>query len=257
MNIVLNELEWARCAIMDRNLGRKPYETLVRVAKLYIYEGNNKASVRRNLEDFIARCEPGTPLPGWGDTIERAIKMASKYKPVQLDHVSVTQPEMDIISKLESKQLQRLAFTLLCISKYWDAVHPQNDHWIKNTDAEIFKMANINTSIKRRCQMYTQLVEHGLIAFPKKVDSVNIHVLFQKDGDSALDVDNFQNVGYQYQYYCGNSGFFRCAECGLVVHDSRTGSGRRQKYCRDCAITMKLKQNVDSKMRRQMLSIGA
>ena len=36
MSIVLNECEWAERAIKDKTLGKKPYETLSRVAKYLI-----------------------------------------------------------------------------------------------------------------------------------------------------------------------------------------------------------------------------
>ena len=37
MSIVLNEYEWAEKAIRDRDLGKKPGETIGRVAKYYLH----------------------------------------------------------------------------------------------------------------------------------------------------------------------------------------------------------------------------
>ena len=38
MSIILNEYEWAERAIKEKLLGKKPYETLSRVAKCYTYK---------------------------------------------------------------------------------------------------------------------------------------------------------------------------------------------------------------------------
>ncbi len=39
MNIILKENEWAEKMIQDRSLGKKPYQTLYRVARYYLDSG--------------------------------------------------------------------------------------------------------------------------------------------------------------------------------------------------------------------------
>ena len=50
MSIVLNEYDWAEKAIKDKVLGKKPYETLSRVAKYYTYKNHTRKEVRRMLD---------------------------------------------------------------------------------------------------------------------------------------------------------------------------------------------------------------
>lgn len=53
--IVLNENDWAVEMIQSRSLGRKPYETLCRVAKYYIdKKGYSKKEVRKTMDDFCS-----------------------------------------------------------------------------------------------------------------------------------------------------------------------------------------------------------
>jgi len=44
MNIILKENEWAEKMIQDRSLGKKPYQTLYRVARYYLDSGYSKTT---------------------------------------------------------------------------------------------------------------------------------------------------------------------------------------------------------------------
>ena len=160
----------------------------------------------------------------------------------------MTAKEMASIEKLEGKQLRRLAFTLLCAAKYWDAVSERNDHWVNTSDREIMQMANIGTSIKRQSAMFAKLKEEGMIRFSRKIDNLNVQVLFIEDGETALHIQNFRNLGYQYLKYYGGL-YFECENCGLTVKIQEPARGRRQKYCPSCAIEVKTRQNVNAVMR--------
>ena len=52
MTIVLNEHDWARECIETRNLGKKPFETLCRVAKYYLDKDYGKKEARKATEQF-------------------------------------------------------------------------------------------------------------------------------------------------------------------------------------------------------------
>ena len=145
MSIVLNEYDWAERAIKDKALGKKPYETLSRVAKYYTYKNYARKEVRRLLDEFLLQCEPAASLVTWSDTLDSATKYATKYPLIMIDEILVTKTEMEKIDSLSGKQLRRLAFTLLCISKYLYTVSENANYWVNTPDNEIMKMANINT----------------------------------------------------------------------------------------------------------------
>ena len=85
-----------------------------------------------------------------------------KYEAVDIDQIPITTSELDIIESMNGVQIERLAFTLLCLAKYWYMVSPETDYWVNNKDNEIMALANINTSIKRQCLLYGTLKESGL-----------------------------------------------------------------------------------------------
>lgn len=249
MTIVLNEYEWAQEKIKERSLGTKPFETLSRVAKYYIDNDYPKREVRNMLDNFLLQCEPTASLPKWSDTLDYAVARALKYDAIKIECLEISNPEIETIRKLEGKQIQRLAFTLLCLSKYWDIINPHGDHWVNSKDSDIMRMANINTSIRRQSAMYHTLNELGLIQFSKKIDNTNVRVCFAAPGDTAIVITDFRNLGYQYLRHQGEP-YFECQNCGVTVKlESKVG--RKQKYCKECAVKIHMRQTVNSVMRQR------
>jgi len=250
MTIVLDENAWAQEMIANRTLGKKAFETLSRVARYYLDEGMSRRDARMRLDTFLTQCDPTASLSKWSDTLDFAVKRALKSTALKIDCIIVTVPEMEKIDSLESRQIRRLAFTLLCLSKYWDAVNSRGDHWVNSEQREIMKMANINTSLKRQSLMYGALRKLGMVEFSRKVDNTNVRVTFAEAGEPALKITDFRNLGFQYLRYHGEP-YFECQNCGIVT--KRVGGansrGRPQKYCKDCANEVAVKQRVDWVMR--------
>lgn len=250
MTVILNESEWAKDMIKQRSLGKKPFETLYRVAGYYIESGYRKKEVRKNLESFLLQCEPTASVPKWSNIIDSAIDRATKYKQIKIECIYITKPEMERIEEIQSKQIRRLAFTLLCLAKYWDAVNPNGDHWVNNRDTEIMKLANISTSVKRQSSMYHALIDEGFIRPSKKIDNTNVRVCFMEDGDPAMQITDFRNLGYQYMKYHGEP-YFECQNCGIVTKYSNPKKGGKQKYCKACAAEIAMQQRINSVMRQR------
>lgn len=245
--ILLNETEWAEAMIQARTLGRKPYETLYRVARYFIDQnGYTKKEVRKALEDFIVQCEPNASIPKWSNTIDYAITHATKYKTIEIDSIPVTASEMKRIDSLGSRQLRRLAFTLLCLSRYFDIVNGTPSHWVNCKDSEIMKMANINTSIRRQSLMYHLLNQNGMIQFSKKISNTNVCVTFQSDDEPVMHITDMRNLGYQYLKYHGEA-YSTCENCGLTFKTNNIGRPRR--YCNDCSNMIKVQRAVNSAMK--------
>ncbi len=251
MSIVLNEYDWAERMIENHDLGKKPLETLTRVSKYYLENGYRKKEIRELLDTFMLQCDPQAPLVHWSGLLDKIAKNADKYPLIRIDGVDITDKELERIEGLEGKQVRRLAFTLLCVAKYWDAVSEQNNHWVNSQDKEIMQMANINTSIKRQSAMFADLRTAGLVRFSTKIDNLNVQVLFTEAGKTAIHIQDFRNLGYQYLKHYGGP-YFECVNCGITVKTQEPGRGRKQKYCPSCAAEIRMRQNIASVMRRRV-----
>lgn len=250
MSIVLNEYDWAERMINNHDLGKRPTETLNRVAKYYFANQYSKREVRKMLDTFLIQCDPSASLSGWSETLDRIAKNVDKYPIIKMDGVDISVKEMESIEKLGGMQLRRLAFTLLCVAKYWYTVSEKNDYWVNTLDREIMQMANISTSVKRQSAMFAELKAVGMIRFSKKIDNLNVRVNFVECGQTALHIQDFRNLGYQYLKYYGGA-YFKCENCGLTVKIQEPARGRRQKYCPSCSIEVHTRQMVESVMRRR------
>ena len=242
MTIMLNEHEWAKNMLQSHSLGKKPTETLGHIARYYIDEhqgekGISKREVRKKLESFLVQCDPSTSIPKWDNALTYVINRAFKRKTIYIENITITKPELDKIVILKGKQLRRLAFTLLCLSKYWDSVNFTDTHWVNSQDTEIMKMANIVTSVK-------------LIKFSKKVDNTNVRVCFVADGEVILNITDFRNLGHQYERYRGVPCRV-CQNCGLVFSTRNSKGDRPPKYCKECAQIVYMRQSVESVMRNR------
>ena len=251
MSIILNEKEWVEDALYNRQLGPKPTKTLARVARYYHQDqGYSKKEVRNKLDTFLLRCDPDVILIHWDITLDRIAKNANKRPLIKLDGIGVTEAELASISTIDGKQRQRLAFTLLCIAKYWNAVNLSNNGWVNSSDKEIMEMANIRTSIRRQSLMYYDMRALGLIKYSKRIDNLNVRVEYINDSSpEALFISDFRNLGSQYLMYLGES-YFQCFACGLTVKKKNNS----HKYCSSCAADMYIKQSVDSVMRQRIYS---
>lgn len=250
MSIVLNEYEWAERAIKNHDLGKKPIETLSRVSKYYLENQYTKKEIRGLLDTFMTQCDPQVSLVHWSDVLDKIAKAAGKYPLIRIDGVDVSKKELERIEALEGTQVRRLAFALLCVAKYWDLVSESNNHWVNSPDKEIMQMANINTSIKRQSLMFSELREAGFIKFSKKIDNLNVQVTFMEPGETAIHIQDFRNLGYQYLKYYGGA-YFECVNCGLTTKVQEPQRGRPPKYCPSCAVELHTRQMVDSVMRRR------
>ena len=174
--IVLNENEWAEEKIKSNDLGDNTYETLCRVAKYYISNGCSKEYTEQILGRFLVQCDPSIVLIRWSGAIQNAVKYAVENPPIDIDSIKLTKSEMTFIDKIDSVQARRLAFTLLCIAKYYDAVRKTNNHWVSTKDSVVMSMANIKTSMKRQCVLFRMLKDIGFLEFAKKVDNTSTRI---------------------------------------------------------------------------------
>lgn len=249
MNLVMNEYEWVDKALREKALGKSPYETMNRMGKV-LSERYGKHAARKMLDEFLLQCDKNISLVSWSNTLDRIIKNADRHKVIKVDYIPVSDTEMDTIDRLNGRQLQRLAFTLLCVSKYWDSVSDTNNGWVNAPDTDIVKMANINTSIKRQSLMYGQLKDLGLIKFSKRIDNLNVQVLFSDNNEPVLRIHDLRNLGYQYLKFHGEP-YFECENCGITVKIQEPNKGRKPKYCKECAAAVHTAQKVNSVMRHR------
>ncbi len=194
---------------------------------------------------------PGYSPADWSLRLETCAKNADRYALCECTGIRISANERKTIETIGSKVLERLAFTLLCLAKFNDFRNPANNHWISYSNGEIYKTACINATAFNKDSNYHRHRELGLIEYAKKVNNLNIRVLFiDENGGEALFVSDFRTLGYEWRLLKGER-YIRCTGCGLLVKDT---NGKR-KYCKDCAAAGKRMLDRQRMQRRRSLQI--
>jgi len=260
MTIVLNENEWAKEMIDMRTLGKNPFETLKRVARYYLDNHYNKKETRKLLDSFLMICRPDASLVKWSDTLDNALDVALRYEALDISGIEISTSELETINNLKFVQPQRLAFTLLCLAKYWNVINPNNDNWVNTKDNEIMKLAGLSVSLKKQGALYHDLDELGLLQFSKKVDGTNMRVCFVSPGETVMVISDYRNLGNQYLLHSGSKDYFQCQNCGIVTRKNTVIApqypqltGRPQKYCKECAVSVRVCDYVNRAMRKETI----
>lgn len=172
-------------------------------------------------------------ITDWQSLLLDIAAQAKKRPLVKIDNVPITVNEILTIQNIVGKEMQRLAFTLLCLAKYRNISNSNNNDWINYKYRDIFRMANVRATIKEQCLMIHDLKSLGLIRMNKIVDNLSINVCYvdKTDAEIAIHVKDFRNLGYEYQMYCGEN-FSHCEMCGIAMKQSKQ---RNRKFCESCA----------------------
>lgn len=60
--------------INNHDLGKRPIDTLGRVAKYYFANQYSKREVRSMLDTFLVQCDPSVSLSSWSDMLDKIAK---------------------------------------------------------------------------------------------------------------------------------------------------------------------------------------
>lgn len=163
--------------------------------------------------------------------------VAGEVPLLKLDSVPITETEMNIIAGLKTLTTQSIAFSALALAKFETLKFPNVDYWLKGDRwGEISRRADVTITEEKMGYELHKLKQAGMIAFPKRIDSCNVHILYASPMDAedvVMELQNmdYHNLGYAMRAYWGEP-FIRCCECGKWIRQSKNG---RRKYCDDCA----------------------
>lgn len=249
---VFDEKAKAEDALANLTLGVNPFGTLITIAKYYTQiEKLNKRKTREILISFLLACDPKAFVPKWERAIDKAVRLASKSPLIDIPYVPVTQAEVEVIDARGTAPERRFAFALLCLAKYHTLVNGKCNYWVTEETNQIMKLANVNMTVKRQDMAFYNLYKDGYLEYPGTIDRLSCRVLYVNDySPTALKIDDFRNLGYQYEAFKGGA-FYKCEVCGSLVRIS-THSGRPAKYCPDCARVTHSMQRVEANRRMRI-----
>lgn len=223
---LLNKQDLKAC-----DLGDKPSSTLNLLARYYREIGKNDDEIKELLSDFLNRClKDKYKESKWIDSIFYQVVKSKKYNLKKVDNVVVTKSEMEIIQSVKGKSRQKVLFTLLVLSKYYNAVSDKNKNWTNLEYKKIFKLANVQLSIQNQALLINDLYNCGFVNVSKNVGKPNIQINFvDNESDAVLTITRLKDLGKEYLMFCGED-YIRCQKCGTLVKNYKNTN----KYCKTC-----------------------
>ena len=217
--------------LLDNEFGGDTVSDLAMAAKYFYAEGYKQKDVHRKVVELLIRCDPTANPVLMEKTIDRQVKRAAKRELVEIDYIPITKYEMERVDELPNRTIKKMAFSYLCVAKYFNLVNEYNNGWANLALKDICSMGNVALPVDRQFTMRGDLARMGYLQLSVVVDNINARVLFINDNDDdVLHVTSMRDLGNQYFQYHGEP-YVKCEMCGALVRKS----GRRMLYCSACS----------------------
>lgn len=250
--IILNELKYAKYIYDNKILDDKPSFTISLLCKYFIQVLNmSEIETVIAIDNFMKETYPNYIDSEWYTVILKNIKSANKYKLLEIDSINVTKSELETINKLNNEIYEKLAFTILCLSKFQHNRNNSEEYWTdKNMSlTQLKKYANLSLNKNKLIDALHYLCSTGIIRIGYRTSNYNCNFVDEKSEVVIKITDDdigMIDFGNQYLRYL-HKGYF-CKNCGKFVRKVKNKNlskttERIKKYCKSCKEDLRKIQN--------------
>lgn len=247
--IVLNEEKEAQ-KILNNNSGFIKLGDLVLLAK---YFNKHDYPIKDSLKKYINDRTDQYNQVVYDDYIEKAMEQTETFKLRDNNKVHITQNELDTILSIEDFKVQRVAFTMLMVSRYYrvnpsriiqDDIPDDINLFFKNSISDLFKLSKVTYSVSENMRITRELKVLGLVDW---YAGGSAEILFEDKVGKPIKyfTPNESMVYYLYQFH--NCRVVECERCGTWIKLSKKANNT--KYCQDCSIQIDREKAV-ARMRK-------
>lgn len=231
MELILNERKHAEELLETGNVGRKPSAAVTLLVRYYYHiHGLRRKKILAAVDEFMTVNYPGWNMDEWLNTITRYINTAKKYPLLELDQISVSSTEMEVIKSVQNEQCEKLLFASVCAAKYYYAINELNNGWVNVKLPQLFKMANQSGSKRDKLHRVYDLRMLNTVSLAVRGDSTNFHVDIIDNLDEAYKIYRMTDLGNEYMVLTGRGLY--CEKCGRYEKQNKN---KTKKYCKQCA----------------------
>ncbi|TCJ01114.1 hypothetical protein [Cytobacillus praedii] len=227
------------------------------LAKYYQERGNDETIMKDKLQSFCEKNLKGYNPAVHYKVINNAVSygLNDKNKIIQINNISISQPELDYIDNLDLEHnYKRVVFTLLVLQRLFKNYLKIKDGEVKSDDyyfggfknyRDLVSVAKITFDKKKKSKVKNvhDLIrlfhEKGIVQIS---NNGNIKLLFMyeipMDDSEEVIVNDYNLIGYYYDLYHRENRVKECEECGVPI---KTNSNK-QIYCGDCSKEKDLKK---------------
>ena len=254
MDFVMSEIKVVEDMLEKGKLKDKQVGKAIPLLTKYFYQikGMNKKQTYAATVEFLKTANHSFREANNMFYIDKCIGYAKNVKLIDIDHISITKNEMDTIRSIGKRNLERLAFVVLCLCKYHRAARNSDSLWVGYEHKDIFKMARLTNGEYYNELCFHELYKLGLIT-PSRISGQNaIRVEFlNEDSETALELNDMRELSYEYLNYIGDGRFIRCKDCGVLVKVNN--KDRKTCRCKQCQniVNIQLHRERDARYKRK------
>ena len=238
-NIVLNEKELLNKSLNEGYIDqKKPSKTLGLLIRHYLLNELDKESIYNKIDEFMTNNYDGYNKNKWSRLIRGMITSMSGFKRihsiVDVDRVTITEYEWDMITKLNDKRLEKVAFVTLIYKKAIDIKNDNEDCWVNTSKMDILQEA-LGIRKKDDRILFGLLNNLKYIETGKSCDCQGFKVNYcNNESPIKFEITDFDKVIHYYNQYRFGWKYIKCSECGKWKRISNK-SNNNTKYCKECA----------------------
>lgn len=235
--LILNEEKYAKDLYCGKNTDVKSVVAKVGYITRYIMYSlgyNDKDNYTHTVE-WMKLHHGNFDESVYSNLIYDAIKLARKTPFYKIDGIKITQHELDIISTLEDLRAEKVLFVLLCMAKQQAVSYGFENGLVKYSLSDVCKMARISIPTEDREYILYNIVQTGLLGYPKKNNTKCLFIKFiDNDNEAVLNLneDHCTELAYEYLNWKNNGvGYDRCELCSKAIKQSKRNPKR---FCKEC-----------------------
>ena len=236
--MILNEAKYAKDLYDGKHTDVKSVMAKIRYIARYLIHSEHQIDddAYLTLVQWLKKHHDNFDESSYSNVIVDAIKGAHKYPFYIIDHIKITQSELNIISSLDNLRAEKVLFVLLCMAKQQSMSNGFTNGLVKYSITDLCKAARISVPAEDREYILYEIVQRGLLGYPKKNNTQCLIVNFIDNSDEVvleLDEVDCQELAYVYLNWKNNGkGYTRCQKCNRLIKQSKT---KPRKYCEKCA----------------------
>jgi hypothetical protein len=235
--LILNEEQYAKDLYDGKNTEVKSIMAKIRYITRYLIHSEHKidSDVYADTVKWLSKHHNNFDESSYSNVISDAIKGATKYPFYMIDNIKITQSELDVISSLDNLRAEKILFVLLCMAKQQSVANGFTNGLVKYSITDLCKTARVSVPADDREYILYEIVQRGLLGYPKKNNTQCLIVNFINTDDVVLNLDenDCKELAYVYlNWKNNNKGYTKCQRCHRLMKQSKT---KPKKYCEDCA----------------------
>lgn len=251
--LILNEEKYAKDIYDGKNQDVKSIMAKIRYVTRYLVhsEHKNNDETYKETVRWLKMHHNNFDESSYSSVISNAIKSAPKYPFYIIDNIKITRSELEIISSLDSLRAEKILFILLCMAKQQSMSNGFTNGLVKYSITELCKIARVSVPADDREYILYEIVQRGLLGYPKKNNTQCLIVNFINTDEVVLELDEVdcQELAYVYLNWKNNGkGYAKCQRCNRWMKQSKT---KPRKYCEECARESHLESKRLSEQKRR------